>query len=183
MTFDRCLFPGRGNKRSLGLAGKIDSWPAITFIVYSKSGPQGRGWESIRCVLRNGQGGSLTLLDNPESILSCDVIGGRTLSRFPERMPRFSLQSRNDNELARNRNSVLRSYGTEPISSTRCTSNRSPLSTGYFASASQAMDSQGFCRALTLRENAGVRYFRERERRKIQEEEEIRAWRAALHGS
>lgn len=51
---------------------------------------------------RNGQGGSLTLLDKPNRYYR-DAIGGRTLSKFPKRIPRFGLQSYN-NELARNWN-------------------------------------------------------------------------------
>lgn len=132
------------------MAGKIDSWPAITFIFYSKSGPL--GWESIRCVLRNGQGGSLTLLDNLESILSCDVIGGRTLSRFPERIPRFSPQSRNDNELARNRNSVLNRFSRHVVLLIVRTFIDWPSSPGVPGESREF--SNDFAR---LRENADVR--------------------------
>lgn len=56
--------------------------------------------ESILGVLRNGQGGSLTLLDKSNRYYR-DAIGGRALSKFPKRIPRFGLQSYN-NELARN---------------------------------------------------------------------------------
>lgn len=46
------------------------------------------------------------MLDNPNRYYR-DVIRERTLSKFPKRIPRFSLQSRDDNELATSRNGSL----------------------------------------------------------------------------